>query len=59
MDSIIDVELQSRLQLAIGLSLPATTAFEFPSIAELSTHLLDRLGPVVEAPSTRPSRSRR
>ena len=49
----MSVEMQTRLQSTLGVTLPATTAFEFPSIAELCRHLLeDVLGLACEdAPS--------
>jgi acyl transferase domain-containing protein/acyl carrier protein len=39
MDSIMAVELQRQLEAATGLSLPATLAFEFPTMTDLANHL--------------------
>ncbi|GAB2883510.1 type I polyketide synthase [Streptomyces mayteni] len=40
MDSVMSVELKNRLDRILGLALPATAAFEHPSIAALAEHLL-------------------
>jgi acyl transferase domain-containing protein len=39
MDSITSVELRRRLQSAIARPLPATVAFEFPTVESLARHL--------------------
>ncbi|MCP4661631.1 MAG: SDR family NAD(P)-dependent oxidoreductase, partial [bacterium] len=44
MDSLIAVELAQRLRSGLGQPLPATVAFEHPSIDALSEHLCSRLG---------------
>jgi NADPH:quinone reductase-like Zn-dependent oxidoreductase/acyl carrier protein/NADP-dependent 3-hydroxy acid dehydrogenase YdfG len=39
LDSLTAVELRNRLQQALGRSLPATAAFEWPTVADMSSHL--------------------
>ena len=39
LDSLTAVELRNRLQGALGRSVAATAAFEWPTVAELSVHL--------------------
>ncbi|WKG11792.1 beta-ketoacyl synthase N-terminal-like domain-containing protein [Nocardia sp. PE-7] len=53
MDSITSVELKIRLEKLVGHTIPVTTAFEHPSVADLSAHLLDLLG--LEAAPTAPT----
>ena len=43
------VELQSRIQSGLGVSIPATTAFDQPNIKALARYLLDTFL-VFEAP---------
>ncbi|MBF6169901.1 type I polyketide synthase [Nocardia blacklockiae] len=43
LDSITSVELKGRLDALVGRSIPVTTIFEHPTVADLSTHLLDVL----------------
>ncbi|HEX8434011.1 SDR family NAD(P)-dependent oxidoreductase, partial [Archangium sp.] len=50
MDSIMAVELKGRLQEALGVTLPATLAFNFPNLQALTEHLSSRVE--VETPST-------
>ncbi|NEQ95286.1 MAG: SDR family NAD(P)-dependent oxidoreductase [Cyanothece sp. SIO2G6] len=40
MDSLTSVELRNRLQTDLNCTLPPTTAFDYPTVAELSAHLL-------------------
>jgi acyl transferase domain-containing protein len=43
MDSLMTVELRSRLERSLGLRLPTTIAFEYPNIEALAGFLADRL----------------
>jgi acyl carrier protein len=43
LDSLGAVELRNRLQRDLGERLPATLAFTYPSVQELTTHLTERL----------------
>jgi acyl transferase domain-containing protein/acyl carrier protein len=52
MDSIMTVRLRGRLESALGLPLPPTIAFEYPSAEALADHLLSLVAP---APAEKPS----
>jgi len=43
LDSMMAVELQSRIQTGLGVSIPATTAFDQPNITALARFLLETL----------------
>ncbi len=46
MDSLMTLELKKRLEKSLQLTLPATIAFEYPSIETLSAYLAEELVPV-------------
>ena len=57
MDSLMAVELRNRLQRSMGRALPATLAFDCPTIDALTDYLLEPVAPtaVAEAPSAEAS----
>jgi malonyl CoA-acyl carrier protein transacylase len=53
MDSLMAVDLRNRLQSSLGLTLPPTAAFDYPTVAELIGYVSDQI-PSLKASS--PSR---
>ena len=52
LNSLMSLELRNRLETAFGLTLPATLAWNYPTVAAVAAHLEERLGlatPVVDA----------
>jgi hypothetical protein len=43
MDSLMALELKNRLQTSLGCSMPATLAFDYPSIEALADYLSKQL----------------
>ena len=40
MDSLMTVELRNRLETSLGISIPSTVIFEYPTIADLAEYLV-------------------
>ena len=58
-DSLLSVEFRNRLESSLELQLPATLIWNYPTIAQLGPHLLDRLAVATspaDAPETKPDR---
>jgi acyl carrier protein len=56
LDSLMALEFVRRLNAGLGTALPATVAFNYPTIRQLSAHLLqklqfDKIQPSIESPS--------
>jgi polyketide synthase 12/myxalamid-type polyketide synthase MxaB len=51
LDSLMALELKNRLQAAVGRPLPATLAFDFPTIAAIAAFLADEILGLEAAPS--------
>lgn len=47
MDSLMTVELSGRIGRLVGVTLPSTFAFEYPTINALARHLLEQIAPSV------------
>ena len=45
--SLLSLELRNRLERALGRALPATLAWNYPTIAALSTHLAGEAGAAI------------
>ncbi len=43
MDSLMGVQLRNRLEIDLGLRLPTTLAWNYPTVKAMSANLLDRL----------------
>jgi NADP-dependent 3-hydroxy acid dehydrogenase YdfG/acyl carrier protein len=53
LDSLMALELRNRLEAAIGIALPATLVWNYPTVAALAPHLAERLGLPLEERSDR------
>jgi hypothetical protein len=51
LDSLMGVELRNRLELDLGLRLPATLAWNYPTVDALSTFLLGKIA-LADGPPT-------
>ncbi len=49
LDSLLALELRNRLEASLGLTLPATTFFNYPNIAALAPHLAAKMEVPLEA----------
>jgi acyl transferase domain-containing protein/NADPH:quinone reductase-like Zn-dependent oxidoreductase/acyl carrier protein len=56
-DSLTAIELRNRLNNATGEQLPATLVYDHPTASQLTSHLLERLGPVAPAPEVTDERA--
>ncbi|RRR68699.1 MAG: SDR family NAD(P)-dependent oxidoreductase, partial [Candidatus Viridilinea halotolerans] len=54
MDSLMALELRRQLEGELGLSLPATLAFEYPTVVALGDYLFTTVLGLAEAPATPP-----
>jgi acyl carrier protein len=52
LDSLTAVELRNRLQLMLGRPVPATAAFEWPTVASLAGQLSSLFGDTASEPAT-------
>ncbi len=52
-DSLMALELRNRLEVSLGLSLPGTLAYNYPTPVELSRHLVERMADVIGAEAER------
>ena len=43
LDSLMGLELRNRLEISLGLTLPTSVIWNYPTIAELTTHLAAKL----------------
>jgi acyl transferase domain-containing protein/acyl carrier protein len=55
MDSLMTIELRNRLETSLGISLPAATLFEHPTIQTFATHLAHQLFPASPTPPDTPA----
>ncbi len=49
LDSLMTLELRKRIEVGLGISLPATMIWDYPTITALSPFLLERIGIAVES----------
>jgi NADPH:quinone reductase-like Zn-dependent oxidoreductase/NADP-dependent 3-hydroxy acid dehydrogenase YdfG/acyl carrier protein len=54
LDSLLALEFRNRLEAALGLSLPATLAWNYPTLASLVPHLASTLGLPLTAEAAAP-----
>jgi len=55
LDSLMGLELRNRLEAGTGLSLSATLAWTYPTVAELAVHLASRMDLPLDAAETSPA----
>jgi phthiocerol/phenolphthiocerol synthesis type-I polyketide synthase C len=56
LDSLMSLELRNRLEAELGIAVPATAIWNYPSVAQLAEHLAQQLGERVSpSPSRRPT----
>ncbi len=54
-DSLMTIEFRNRLEVDLGLALPATLVWNYPTVAELAPHLAERLGLALATPTQAPA----
>ena len=54
MDSLTSVELRNRLQTSLGISLPTTLLFDYPTFSTLNRYLTQSLSPHASPPTPDP-----
>ena len=54
MDSLTSVELRNRLQSSLGLSVPSTAAFDYPTVGELVDYLSGKVLTKINLEGTKP-----
>jgi acyl transferase domain-containing protein len=52
LDSLMGLEFRSRLEASLGLTLPATVIWNYPTIAVLTSHLAETMGISLAGPAT-------
>jgi acyl carrier protein len=57
MDSLMGLELRNRIETVLGVKMPATLLWTYPTIEALSAHLLGQLDPAAGAAGAQPSQS--
>jgi NADPH:quinone reductase-like Zn-dependent oxidoreductase/acyl carrier protein len=57
LDSLMTLELRRRIETGLGLRLPVTVMWDYPTIAALAPFLLDRLGLSLQPPTADPGSS--
>ena len=50
MDSLMGLELRNRVEASLGLRMPATLLWTYPTISALAGHLAEQMAPPAEAP---------
>jgi len=58
LDSLMALELRTCLEASLGLTLPATVIWNYPTIATLATHLADMMSIPLEEPAALPAKAR-
>jgi acyl transferase domain-containing protein/acyl carrier protein len=56
-DSLMALEIRNRLEAGLGVRLPATVLWRFPSLGALAAHLAGEMGVPLDAPAAHPSES--
>jgi len=57
LDSLLALELRNRLQADVDAALPATFAFDFPTVADMTRYLADEVLSLGSTPAAAPAQS--